>query len=93
MSTAYTLHLFVAGVETMRREDKPYFFARIKDVNVETILVLQALYKGYGVVSRTPGGIVLHRIFSRPRINGPQYHHSSSLVHPALSRSSTLTPS
>lgn len=71
MSTAYTVDLFVTGVETMRREDKPYFFARIKHVNIETILVLQAIYKGYGVVSRTPGGIVLHRIFSRPRINGP----------------------
>lgn len=71
MSTAYTLDLFVAGVERMRREDKPYFFARIKDVNIDSIIVLQVMYKGYAVVSRTPGGIVLHRIFSRPRINGP----------------------
>jgi hypothetical protein len=92
MSTAYTLDLFVAGVETMRREGKPYFFARIKDVNVESIVVLQVMYKGFGVVSRTPGGIVIHRLFSRPRVNGPQYHHSSSLVHPALSRSSSVAP-
>lgn len=71
MSLQYTLDLFVAGVEMMRQEDKPYFFARIKDVNVDSIIVLQVMYKGYAVVSRTPGGIVLHRIFSRPRINGP----------------------
>jgi hypothetical protein len=92
MSTQYILDLFVAGVETMRREEKPYFFARIKDVTIESLLILQVMYKGFGVVSRTPGGIVIHRLFSRPRVNGPQYHHSSSLVHPALSRSSTLTP-
>jgi hypothetical protein len=93
MSTLYIIDLFVAGVETMRREGKRYFFARLQNVSVESLVILQDMYRGYGVVSRTPGGIVIHRLFSQPKVNGLQYHHPSSTVHPALSGSSTLTPS
>ena len=64
MSILYTVGLIIGGVEAMRNENKRSFFAPIKDVNIETILTLQAMYKGYAVVSRTPGGIVVHRIKS-----------------------------
>ena len=70
-------------IDQMLRDNKTHVFYRttqegsldkpglLADDIGDVVYQLQMIYHGRAVVSRTPGGLVVHRIVSREPINGP----------------------
>ena len=64
----------MTAIEKMIDEDGHHYFCPEDELPLNTlgqaVYELQFVCRGVAVVSRTPGGLVVHRIFSRKDING-----------------------